>query len=202
MVHACSNRKLVILTENDLNEQALRLWNVTSIHTLVSWYAPIVQKVDRLENEISAIKKTSDERAAHEDERNACIARQRILRFGDEVRHGQNHSEEHYNDILEDITSYESYCDTHPNFKNQKAQSTIKIIVQAYEGHMKKNDFLVWSWLRRNAASPHHRCGITEKIRGYRPPESSGDLYPLFLRFELWSARQLWRVHQRSKLCM
>lgn len=103
----------------------------------------ISQKVDRLENEISEIKKTSDERAAHEDERNACIARQRILRFGDEVRHGQNHSEEHYNDILDDITSYENYCDTHPNFKNQKAQSTIKIIVQAYEGHMKANDFLV-----------------------------------------------------------
>ena len=103
----------------------------------------ISQKVDRLENEISEIKKTSDEMAAREDERNACIARQRILRFGDEVRHGQNHSEEHYNDILEDITSYENYCDTHPNFKNQKAQSTIKIIVQAYEGHMKKNDFLV-----------------------------------------------------------
>lgn len=103
----------------------------------------ISAKVDRLEAEITSIKKDSEDREAKEDERNACIARQRVLRFGDEVRHGQNHSEEHYNDILEDITSYEAYCDTHPHFKNQKAQSTIKIIVKAYERHMQNNDFLV-----------------------------------------------------------
>lgn len=103
----------------------------------------IISKVDDLESTVAEIQKVNDERAAREDERNACIARQRILRFGDEVRHGQNHSEEHYNDILEDITAYENYCDTHPNFKNQKAQSTIKIIVKAYERHMQQNDFLV-----------------------------------------------------------
>lgn len=103
----------------------------------------IITKVDALENTVAEIQKTNDKRAAQEDERNACIARQRVLRFGDEVRHGQNHSEEHYNDILEDITAYESYCSTHPNFKNQKAQSTIKIIVKAYEDHMRHNDFLV-----------------------------------------------------------
>lgn len=103
----------------------------------------IIVKVDDLENTVAEIQKVNDQRAAREDERNACIARQRILRFGDEVRHGQNHSEEHYNDILEDITDYEKYCDTHKDFKNQKAQSTIKIIVKAYEGHMQNNDFLV-----------------------------------------------------------
>lgn len=103
----------------------------------------IIAKVDDLENNIAEIRQINDERAAQEEERNACVARQRILRFGDEVRHGQNHSEEHYNDILEDITAYEHYCETHPAFKNQKAQSTIKIIVKAYEGHMRNNDFLV-----------------------------------------------------------
>lgn len=103
----------------------------------------IIAKVDDLENTVAEIQKVNDERAAREDERNACIARQRILRFGDEVRHGQNHSEEHYNDILEDVTAYEKYCSTHKDFKNQKAQSTIKIIVTAYEKHMQQNDFLV-----------------------------------------------------------
>lgn len=103
----------------------------------------IISKVDDLESTVAEIQKVNDERAAREDERNACIARQRVLRFGDEVRHGQNHSEEHYNDILEDITDYEKYCDAHKDFKNQKAQSTIKIIVKAYEDHMRNNDFLV-----------------------------------------------------------
>lgn len=103
----------------------------------------IIAKVDVLENTVAEIQKVNDKRAAQEDERNACIARQRILRFGDEVRHGQNHSEEHYNDILDDITAYEKYCSAHKDFKNQKAQSTIKIIVQAYEKHMQHNDFLL-----------------------------------------------------------
>ena len=66
----------------------------------------------------------------------------RILRFGDEIRHGQLHSAEHYNDVLQDFTEYESFCLSHPGFKNQKAQATIKLITKAYEEHMRKNDFL------------------------------------------------------------
>lgn len=102
----------------------------------------IIDKVDRLEADLAKMQKTNNEREAQEEERNVRAARQRILRFGDEVRHGQNHSEEHYDDILDDITYYETYCATHPNFKNQKAQSTMKIIVKAYENHMQNGDFL------------------------------------------------------------
>lgn len=102
----------------------------------------IIDKVDRLEADISKMQQANNDRDAQEEERNVRAARQRILRFGDEVRHEQNHSEEHYDDILDDITYYENYCGSHPNFKNQKAQSTIKIIVKAYEAHMQNGDFL------------------------------------------------------------
>lgn len=102
----------------------------------------ILRQVNQLEQEIADLRNVSNEREAKEDERNAKNARQRILRFGDEIRHGQLHSEEHYDDIMSDITDYENYCTSHPNFKNQKAKSTIKIIAEAYEQHVKNRDFL------------------------------------------------------------
>ena len=44
--------------------------------------------------------------------------------------------------MLQDISDYESYCKKHPEFKNQKAKATIKLIIDAYAEHMMKNDFL------------------------------------------------------------
>ena len=102
----------------------------------------LLSKIEGLEKDVEELRKIGDAREAKEDERNAKAYRMRILRFGDEIRHGQLHSAEHYNDVLQDITEYEAFCMSHPGFKNQKAQTTIKLITKAYEEHMRKNDFL------------------------------------------------------------
>lgn len=91
---------------------------------------------------VSSVEKDIKEFRDQEDEREAKSHRMRILRFGDEIRHQQLHSAEHYNDVLQDISDYESYCKKHPEFKNQKAKATIKLITDAYAEHMMKNDFL------------------------------------------------------------
>lgn len=77
------------------------------------------------------------------DKRNAEDTRNRILRFGDEVKNKQiRHSEEYYNQILADITDYDKYCREHPNFQNERTVVTTKIIKETYEEHVKNNDFL------------------------------------------------------------
>lgn len=77
------------------------------------------------------------------DKQAAEGARNRILRFGDEVKNKQlRHSEEYYNQILADITDYGNYCKEHPNFQNERTVVTTKIIKEAYEEHVKNNDFL------------------------------------------------------------
>ena len=77
------------------------------------------------------------------DKRNAEDTRNRILRFGDEVKNKQlRHSEEYYNQILADITDYDKYCREHPNFQNERTVVTTKIIKESYEEHVKNNDFL------------------------------------------------------------
>lgn len=69
-------------------------------------------------------------------------SRSRILRFGDEVRREILHTEEHWIDILHDIDRYEDYCDTHPNYENNRATHTIQYLKNVYDGRLKKNDFL------------------------------------------------------------
>lgn len=71
-------------------------------------------------------------------------ARSRILRFSDEVSMEEAHSEEHYNEILEDIDKYEKYCQEHPDYKNSKAVVAIGIIRDSYEHCKKHHSFLTY----------------------------------------------------------
>lgn len=66
----------------------------------------------------------------------------RILRFNDEVKQGTRHTEEHFNQILEDITKYNRYCGEHKDFPNDKAVLAIKNIRDTYDKCMEENDFL------------------------------------------------------------
>lgn len=68
--------------------------------------------------------------------------RGRILRFADELLQGERHSQEHFNEILEDITEYNRYCATHPDFPNDKAAISIGHIENVYRARLENNDFL------------------------------------------------------------
>ena len=72
----------------------------------------------------------------------AYEARRRILQFADEIRRGIRHSMEHFNDILDDITYYTTYCNDHPKFQNDKAVRSIQRIEEVYDECMRNNDFL------------------------------------------------------------
>ena len=107
----------------------------------------VIEKQDEFQKESQEYRKKNDERIENlsnkMDERAAEDARNRILRFGDEIKSKQiRHSEEYYNQILDDITDYDKYCHEHPDFKNERTVATEKIIRQEYEEHMLHNDFL------------------------------------------------------------
>nr|DAO43624.1 MAG TPA: pore-forming toxin [Caudoviricetes sp.] len=77
------------------------------------------------------------------NESEATNCRYRILRFDDEIRHKVKHTEEHFNQIIEDIDDYERYCSGHPNYKNSKAVSAIENTRRTYEKCRRENSFLV-----------------------------------------------------------
>lgn len=96
--------------------------------------AEVIQKVDKLEGDLRNLKDRSEE---HE----AKSCRIRILRFGDEIRHGVHHSKEHFDQILLDITEYENYCNDHPRFKNNMTVITTGVIMSTYQECFKENKF-------------------------------------------------------------
>ena len=76
------------------------------------------------------------------NENEASNARYRIIRFDDEIRHDVRHTEEHFNQIMTDITDYERYCREHPDYPNNKAVSAIAKIKKTYEKCRDENSFI------------------------------------------------------------
>lgn len=95
----------------------------------------VIAKVDRLERELLGMKE-------NQEERDASSCRARILHFGDETIHGVRHTKEHFDQILRGITTYERYCDDHPNFENNTTVLTSQRIKDIYEDCLKTKDFL------------------------------------------------------------
>jgi hypothetical protein len=102
----------------------------------------VITELDGVKKDIGEIKEQNAQQNAQRDLDRALDARRRILRFADEIRRGDRHSHEHFDNILEDISNYVKYCDEHPNFQNEKARVSIKIIEDVYEKCARENDFL------------------------------------------------------------
>lgn len=95
----------------------------------------VYEKIESIGNKVNILENKTDKREADND-------RYMVLRFGDEVRHGVPHSKEHYDSILKIIHDYETYCYSHPKYKNNVAVATIRYIEETYQKHLEKDDFL------------------------------------------------------------
>lgn len=87
----------------------------------------------------------SDKLGGHireDEDYKAKQARTRILRFADECYRGELHSENFFEDIIEDIDYYEQFCSAHKDFRNNKAKSAIKRIKEVYEKCQREHSFL------------------------------------------------------------
>ena len=99
-------------------------------------------KLDEISAEVQSVKNTLTAHIATDAEADAKQARRRIIDFSDECRRGTRHSEEHFDNVLEDIDAYEKYCAAHPQFENRKAVQSIRFIVEIYDECKRKNDFI------------------------------------------------------------
>ena len=114
----------------------LNLWNLIGRGIGRSINKEVMDKVDSLSQKV-------DELEEAEERERIRFARQRILRFNDEILCGQKHSKEHFDETLEDITAYEHYCNTHKDYENDKAILAIETVREVYKQCMKTHDFLI-----------------------------------------------------------
>lgn len=114
---------------------------------ILGWFGKQINKdinetLEAVKTDIKILQNDVDTIRDESREIHAKDCRVRILRFADEIYLGQNHSHEHFKQILGDITHYEKYCDRHPEFENQIAVAAIAQIKDCYNERLKQHDFL------------------------------------------------------------
>ena len=93
--------------------------------------------------QIEAMKSDFDSHVKEYEEVKAKSQRYRILRFYDEMCEKKEHSESHFEDILDDIDDYELYCDNHPDFRNNRGKAAMDYIKSEYPKIKAKGGFLI-----------------------------------------------------------
>ena len=115
----------------------LNIWNLIGRTIGRSVNKEVLEQVNVLFKEVDTLKKDEELERARQ-------ARQRILRFNDEILFEKRHSKEHFDEILDDIDTYEEYCRTHEDYENNKAVLAIATIREVYKDCLKTHDFLIY----------------------------------------------------------
>lgn len=95
----------------------------------------VLEQVEKMDGKL-------DEHISADEESKAIARRMRILRFNDEIMRHVNHSKEHYDQLMQDIKKYDTYCESHKDFENGVTGPAAANIARAYARHLEKNDFL------------------------------------------------------------
>lgn len=86
----------------------------------------ILERLNALDTKVGKIE-------ASLDERDAILARTHILRFCDECYNGMKHSQEYFLQQLDDIETYNQFCDAHPQFANGRTKAAAEYIRDEYD---------------------------------------------------------------------
>lgn len=89
-------------------------------------YAGITDAITKLTEEVQDIR--HDQR-----ERDAVLARTHILRFNDELYNGIHHTREYFDQTIDDIKTYENFCEENPEFANGRTEQASVFIRDEYE---------------------------------------------------------------------
>lgn len=104
----------------------------------------ITASIDTVKEEIKEVKAELSREVKGVSERleehRAVLARTHILRFADELTI-RKHSKEYFDQQLQDIKTYETYCVAHPDFQNEMAKMSIDFIREEYKRlYLNRND--------------------------------------------------------------
>lgn len=102
----------------------------------------MINQLDNIKAKVNDLEKRDVEQDKKAEIQEVKSARRRILQCSDEIRKKDRHSEEYFNDVLDDISYYKQYCKNHPEFENEKAVLAIKLVERTYEKCVSDNDFL------------------------------------------------------------
>ncbi len=103
------------------------------IQWLVDKYSLWHNKNDKTAEAIKGLSENVAELKESMAERDAILARTHILRFNDELLNNVDHSHEYFLQTLDDIKTYEEFCEAHPKFSNGRTIQASENIRRTYE---------------------------------------------------------------------
>ena len=112
------------------------------IIALIGLIPTIISNRKKTQESIEKVQKTLDDHIKEDEDARARSQRYRILRFYDEMCEHKNHSESHFEDILDDIDKYEIYCKAHQDFKNNRGEAAMTYIKHTYAKLKASGSFL------------------------------------------------------------
>ena len=98
-------------------------------------YGDILTKIEKIDTKL-------DEHIEKNELDGTKACRLRILRFNDELIRKIDHTKEHFDEILDDISAYEKFCAEHADYENAKAELSIENIKRVYLRCEETNGFL------------------------------------------------------------
>lgn len=108
----------------------------------------------KVSERLTGIEKKLDGHIDMDDRRTADGHRAQILHFNNELLRPIRHTKEEFIEVLAKIDAYEKYCDSHPDYPNNRAVLAIENIREIYRERMKKRDFLQESNTDREEGTP------------------------------------------------
>ena len=102
----------------------------------------IKEENNKIDQKVDALSTQFAKHVREDEDNNAKQVRIRILRFYDELCEGKPRSENHFDDILDDIDYYEQYVVKHPTFKNNRGEAAMNYIRERYRIEKEAGGFL------------------------------------------------------------
>lgn len=133
---------LLLLTLVEITPLKINPWSTLAKHLGKAFNHAVIERLDKVE---AQLKSTEDKLDGHIDKDakdKAEEARAAVLRFNNELLRNIPHTREEYFDVLHNIDTYETFCDAHEHYENNRACFAIENIKNNYAARLKKHDFL------------------------------------------------------------
>ena len=131
-----------IIANRKKTEESLKEMREAQKKELEKTQESIKATQDAAKRDMERIQTTLDAHIREDEDERARNQRYRILRFYDEMCSHQDHSESHFEDILDDIDAYEEYCEGHPDFRNNRGRVAMEYIKASYHAIKSRGGFL------------------------------------------------------------
>lgn len=133
---------LIILTLIQISPLKINPWSWLAKQIGKAINSDVLTELREVKEDQEELTRKLERHIEDDEERDANYHRTRILRFNIGLMRGEEYTHEYFTDMLAEIDEYERYCNTHPDYKNNRAVIAVENIKRAYEDHVRDGDFL------------------------------------------------------------